>query len=277
MNTSNTIYYTLITGASSGIGKAMAYEAARRGHNLVLVALPDSKLDLVASTLKIKYQILVECIEIDLCDVNTPLEIFQTCKVNRWEVNTLVNNAGIGTEGVFVLEDTIQIEKLIALNITSLTLLTRYFLPDMVRNKQGSIINISSFSGFHPFPFKATYGASKAYVLSFSQALRQELENTNVKVSVVCPGGVITNSDVLSRIKDKGTLARLGTILPRHVAIEAYNGIQKGKSIIIPGAFTKFTYLVSLIMPKYYRLKIIGGIFGKHHQMKVIAPKETIH
>jgi uncharacterized protein len=270
-------YYTLITGASAGIGKAMAYEAARRGQNLVLIALPNSKLDLVAASLKIQYQISVECIEIDLCDINAPLEIFQICKVNRWEISILINNAGIGTEGVFFLEESDQIEKLIALNITSLTLLTRYFLPDMVRNKKGHILNVSSFSGFHPFPYKATYGASKAYVLSLSQALRSELKKTNIKVSVVCPGGVITNSAVLERIKTKGTLARLGTLLPRHVAREAFEGLFNGKSIIIPGVFTKFTYLVSLLMPKYYRLKVIGGIFGKDHKLKIKLSKEKIH
>lgn len=270
-------FYTLITGASAGIGKALAYEAARRGQNLVLVALTDSRLELVAASIKLQYQVQVHFIEVDLCEKDAALEVYETCKVNRWHVNALINNAGVGAEGAFAQENESHILSLLMLNITSLTMITRYFLPEMVERESGYILNMSSFAGILPFPFKAAYGASKSYVLSFSQALREELKNTPIKVCVVCPGGVITNAEVLARIKTKGIIARLNCLLPRDVARNAFHGLDRNKDMVIPGTFNKFIYLLAIVLPKRARLFLVSNIFGKTHKNWFKTRKEKIY
>ena len=183
--------WAVITGASQGIGRAMAAEAARRGLNLLLIALPDTGLPAVADELSCLYDVESEFWEIDLAGNTAIAEFVEYVRVSRRTVELLINNAGIGGTAPFAGQNPERLASMIDVNVGALTVLTRLLLPHLVGQGEAHILNVASLAGWYPTPGMSVYAATKASVISLSLALRDELENTGVSVSVLCPSGVV--------------------------------------------------------------------------------------
>ncbi|MDO1451547.1 SDR family oxidoreductase [Rhodocytophaga aerolata] len=184
---------TLITGATSGIGEALAYQLAGRKHNLLLIARNKQKLKKLCEELAAKNSIEAQYIVADLSEYNAPRYIFEEINKRNLSVNVLVNNAGIGSSGEFVKNDFQSDLDMLQLNNASLVALCQLFLPEMVKRKSGTLINVGSLASFFPSPYMAVYAASKAFVRSFTEALTEECKPYGIHVMLFCPGFTSTN------------------------------------------------------------------------------------
>src|ERR1041385_2774770 len=225
----------LITGASGGIGYEFAKLFARDHYNLVLVARSGDKLTKLADDLQKQYDILVKTIALDLGAAVSPQFLCDQLKREGVVIDILVNNAGYGNFGEFAkmpIEDALG---QINLNITALTGLTRLFVPAMVERHSGKIMNVASTAGFQPGPLMAVYYATKAYVISFTEALANELKRSGVTVTCFCPGA--TETGFASRAgNDKTRLfQKFGAMNVKTVAAQGYRGLMKGKTLVIAG------------------------------------------
>ena len=178
----------LITGASSGIGKETAFEYAKNNYNLVLVARRQDRLEAIKFEIENKYNVTVIEVAMDLTNINSANELFKSVSKQNIKIDVLINNAGFGQYGDFLNTDAHKDEEMLLLNMLTLTKLSRFFGSEMVKNGGGNIINIASTAAFQPVPGLATYSASKAHVMSFSEAIAYELKDKNVIVTSICPG-----------------------------------------------------------------------------------------
>lgn len=183
----------LITGASSGIGKSFAYLLASKGANLVLVARSKSKMDEIAKEAEDKYQVKAHVLQKDLSKPESAKSLYDEIKAKQINIDLLINNAGFGKWGRFESFLVKEYQEMIQLNITSLTELCYYFIEDFKEKEESGIINVGSTASFLPIPYSGVYGATKSYVLSFTEALVGELENTSINVFCLCPGGTESN------------------------------------------------------------------------------------
>lgn len=261
MKTKST-YYTLITGASAGIGKQIAFECASKGFNILLVSLPETGLDELAKEIKGKYPVDVKYIDIDLTKNKAPQQVFNYAQKNEIEVNILVNNAGLGFNGKFENLTTDLLDQMILLNIRASTLLTFLFLPGMKKLEKAYILNISSFGAFVPLPYKCVYAATKTYLLFLTQALNLELKNTNVQVTSIHPSGV-SSERAIDNIQKSSLIARISTLSPRDVAKLSLKNMLAGKTFLVPGIVTKFYYFLGNVLPHGLVLRLIGQVFRK--------------
>lgn len=253
--------YALITGSSSGIGKALAEELAERGYNLILIALPDSGLCKVAETLKTTYSIKVQTLAIDLTENDAPQKVKDFCRANNLAVNVLVNNAGIGHEGLFTASPLPFIVNMLQLNMVALTSLTHLFIPELRLHRQSYILNVGSMASFRPMPYKCVYTATKSYVFYFTRALREELRDSSIRVSVLCPGPVITNPEVEARTNNKGFFSDRMLMKPHQVAEKALKDMFNNKPVIVPGIMNRALLLLEKGMPRSIPVKIIAKLF----------------
>jgi short-subunit dehydrogenase len=253
--------YSLITGASAGIGRALAYECARRKMNLILVALPDTGLEELAIQLRKKYGIIAEYFEVDLRDSDAPQKLFNWCESKGFRVNMLINNAGIGHSGRLEKHTLENIADMIDLNIRSLVLLTRLFIPELKKHKHSYILNMASLGGYKPVPYKSVYSATKTYVYNFTRAIHIELKNTSVKVSVCAPGAVTTNPKVIERIRAGGFFARISRLSPQQVASYSIPRLLKGKVVIVPGLLNRTLLVLNSFVPMRLQLKLLDVLF----------------
>lgn len=236
----------LITGASSGIGKEMAKIFAANGHDLVLVARSENKLNELKEELVKEHQIEVLVIAADLLDEAAIDGLAKTIKEKEIEVEYLLNNAGVGYAGVFAESDWEKTEQLIRLNILSLVKMSRLFLPDMLKRNRGTIVNTASALAFGPTACEAVYAASKAFVLSFSQALYEECRGTSVKVLTLCPGATDTNFFKRAHFK----LKFIGMADSVSLAKFAYKKIMRKRPVMVHRLFNKFIGVSSRLLPR---------------------------
>ena len=224
----------LITGASFGIGLELARIFAREGHNLVLVARSADKLRQLASELEKAHGTRSLILATDLTEPGAAAYVLdQTTRANI-RVDVLVNNAGFGQYGFFVDNDLEECLRQIQLNVTTLTHLTRLYLPGMIERKEGRILNVASTAAFQPGPLMAVYFATKAYVLHFSEGLANELEDTGVTVTCLCPGATAT--EFHKRANATGMrLLRMGSMDAHTVAEDGYRALMAGKPVVISG------------------------------------------
>jgi len=255
--------FTLVTGASSGIGKEIAWYCGSIGMNLILVSLPDEKLDQVALEIAEKHGIQTFYYETDLTNPDSPQEIFSWTRIKGLEVNILINNAGVAGASVFENSDIQYIDMRIMLNIRALVMLSRLFLPVLKTHQSSYILNVGSMAGFFPIPYKCLYSASKAFVLYFSKALRRELKGTGVSVSVLCPNGVRTNSTTNARINSHGRIGRLTELSVGQVAKKGIDGMLRHQLVIIPGKINYFLLLINRLLPTSIQQKILSREFMK--------------
>ncbi len=239
----------LITGASGGIGKELAKLFAKDGHDLVLVARDEKTLEIVSDELSNEFGISTMIIPKDLSSPSAPDEIFDELKKNSIVIDALVNNAGFGSYGAFIKTDLKTSLEMIQVNVTALTHLTRLFAPEMVKNGKGKILNIASLAAFPPGPYMNVYYSTKAYVLSFSVALNEELKGTGVSVTTLCPGPTDTNFQKRIGLTSAETFS-IKSMSAQKVALIGYKGLKKGKLIILPGFVNKLTAFALRFIPK---------------------------
>lgn len=270
--------YTLITGASEGFGRALAMECASRKMNLILVALPDSKLHILAKTLIQKYAIDVIAIEKDLSIEENCTMLYKQVEELKLPVNMLINNVGISST-MFFSEGSIGFyQKQVQLNVVATTLLTSLFLDMLKTNKPSHILNVGSLSCFFYLAKKQVYGATKSYIYSFSKSLRGELSDEGVNVSVICPGGMNTNETIIKTNKANNWLARQSIMNPEDVAPIAIKGLLNRKEIIIPGRMNKLFLLIDKLLPSFLIKMIANNHVNKFKSYSVgIKPaNETV-
>ncbi len=252
----------LITGASGGIGKEFANIFAKEKYNLVLVARSRNKLQEIAKELEDKHKITITVVETDLSKQGTPKQLYNTIKSKNIEINILINNAGFGDYGKFVNGDLEKYIKMINLNITALTELTGLFIKDMLKRNEGRILNVASTASFQPMPNFAVYAATKAYVLSFTEALHYELKGTNVNVSALCPGPTKTGFEKTANV-GKSKLFNSGVMNAKTVAVIGFEQFMKNKMTIITGLRNKLLAFASNTSPSRNVLVAISGFISK--------------
>ncbi|WP_372651971.1 SDR family NAD(P)-dependent oxidoreductase [Draconibacterium sp.] len=250
----------LITGASTGIGRELAHIHAEKGGDLVIVARNNDKLEALKTELETKHSIKVFVIAKDLGLPKSPKEVYDEINKAGIEIEILINNAGFGGVGVFHELDYEQHMAMINLNVTSLTAMTRLFLPDFVARNSGKILNTSSTASLMPGPLQAVYFATKAYVTSFSNALSAELADTNVTVTNLMPGATETEFGASSGM-DKTAMFKK-TASARKVAEAGYKAMLKGKIDVVSGLTTAQKIMISGIpfMPKKLLLKTVKSM-----------------
>ena len=242
--------YTLITGASQGMGLHMAEECASLNRNVLLVSLPGENLQKLSIDIKEKYSVQSAYFEIDLTEKNSAKNIFNWVHKNNYSIDFLINNAGFGGVGSFEDYSIEYIEKMIDLNIKATTNLTHYFIPDLKNNSPSFILNNASMIANFPCPYKSIYAASKVYVKYFTEALKVELEVYDISVSLLQPGATPTNEVVKNQINKGGFFARLSVTEANKVAKKAVRDTLNGKSIIIPGWKNRMSLRFLRIVPK---------------------------
>jgi uncharacterized protein len=251
-----TVKYTLITGASCGLGKDLATECAKRGRNLILTALPGEQVEELGKNLEIKFGITVKTYEADLTKTDEIKMLAQTIS-QLYEVDMLINNAGLGGAKPFLEASPEYIGEMVLLNTYALVLLTRLLLPNLKKQGEAYILNIASMASFSPMPYKTVYPATKAFVYSFSRGLDAELKGTGISVSVAHPGGMKTNSEVTQRIENHNWLVQTTTLSSQKVAEICITRLLKKRKLIIPGFFNKVSWLLLKIVPLWLRLSMM--------------------
>jgi uncharacterized protein len=247
----------LITGASGGIGLELAKIHASKGDDLVLVARSKDKLDALKAELESKFKVSVYVIKKDLSKENSAQEVFEETEKQALNIDYLINNAGFGDYGSFIETDGNKEQQMLQLNISSLTHFSKLYLPEMVKRKNGKVMNVASTAAFQPGPFMAVYFATKAYVLSFSEAINEELKGTGVTVTALCPGP--TESGFISvaamsespLVKDRKLPSSLS------VAEFAYRAMMKGKAVAVHGLLNKILACSVRFTPRFLVVKII--------------------
>jgi short-subunit dehydrogenase len=228
MNDSET--YALITGASGGIGRELAEILAKNGRNLVLISRRENVMKAISNDLEKRYHIKVFTIPCDLSQKETPKFIYEWCKEKNIIIDTVVNDAGRGLFGDFSKLDIEKQMNMIELNVSSLVKMNYYFIPELLKLPKAYILNVASIAALYPLPFYSVYGATKAFVLSFTEALRYELSNSNISVCCLCPGDTDTDFFINAGNKNK----KNSMVSPSLVADVAVNSLLKNESVIFP-------------------------------------------
>lgn len=260
MEQTNSQIYSLVTGASKGLGKAYAMELAERGKNLVLVSLPGEGLERLASKLS-SGGIHATFYETDLTRKNNVMEL--THWVNQmYDLELLVNNAGMGGSANFLDVDPEDLDAIIQLNVRATTLLIHRLLPNLMRREKAYVLNIASLAALSPIAYKTVYPASKAFVHSFTLGLQQEYSGTGVSFSVVHPGPMKTNGEVSRRIDDQGLMAKVLQLEPSVVAKLSLAKMYREEKVIKLDLVHKISLLL-LKLPTRFKLKILSRIFRR--------------
>ena len=254
----------LITGASSGIGESLAHMFAQAGHDLVLVARSAAKLEELAEQLAVEHGVKVWAEPCDLAAPEAAAKLAATLRRKRRPIDVLVNNAGVLSQGPFAAMKASTHHQMIDLNVTGLTALIAEFVPAMVERGKGRVLNVASIAAFQPVPTLATYAATKAYVLSLTESLAEELKGTGVTITALCPG--VTATNMLTKASSAN--ARLGQ-LPGFligdvddVARQGFEACMKGDVICVPGVVNRAAMIASRSTPKWL-VRRIGGVIGR--------------
>jgi uncharacterized protein len=256
---------TLITGASSGIGEVFARKLAARGHNLLLIARSEDKLITLCNEVGRIKSTHAQYVAMDLSEPDAPARLFEETQKRGLEIDFLINNAGFGSMGDFAKLDIERELDMIDLNVRSLVELTHRFLAPMRERKGGSIINVASTAGFQPVPFMATYAATKAFVLSFSESLWEENRAHGVKVMALCPG--VTDTNFFSASRMQRPPARVAQT-PEAVVDAALRGLARGKSSVISGWTNLFMVEAERAVPRSLVLRIAGTMLRSQQGKK---------
>lgn len=229
----------LITGASSGIGLELVRLFARDGWNVVLVARSEGKLREIAASVEKDLGVIATVMAADLAQPESPSRVAKQLREEGIEIDALVNNAGYGVGGVFMETDLKTELEMIQVNIAALTELTKLFLPAMVARRSGHILNVASTAAFQPGPLMAVYYATKAYVLSFSEAIADEVRESGVTVTALCPGPTETGFAAAAKMETSRLFKLFKPATPADVARAGYEGMKHGRRVVIPGMRNK--------------------------------------
>lgn len=264
MEKSNT-KIALVTGAASGLGFELALLLAKDGYSLILIDIDAIKLEQAKSNILKRYQVNVILIIKDLSRVNIAKEIYDAIKNTK--IDVVINNAGFGLFGTFYDTDWERESQMLHLHILTTTHLIKLILPDMIERGSGKILNLSSLAAFQPGPLMALYYASKAYLLSFSEAISNELKGTGVTVTVLCPGPTKTSfQEVVSEGSHENKIA-FNMACAEEVAAYGYRAMQKGKVVAIPGFLNKCLSVLPRILTRNRTTKIVRKIQDKNRDV----------
>jgi hypothetical protein len=249
----------LITGASSGIGRELARCFADGGADLVLVARREEALRTVADELESEHGITARVMPSDLAKPDAPQALFDQCAAEGITVDVVVNNAGFGARGPVAELDTQRQVDMVQVNVTALTHLTRLFLPSMLDRGHGGVLNVASTAAFQPGPNMSVYYATKAYVLSFTEGLAEEVRGTGVHVTCLAPGATDTEFVDRADMEDT-TLFKLGAMTPDDVARAGYEGFRSNTTLVVPGALNKLTAASVRFIPRTVARRIAQSL-----------------
>jgi short-subunit dehydrogenase len=247
----------LITGASQGIGYAIAKELAKRSFDLYLVSLPGQNLENLALDLSREFNVRINFMEANLDQKENCQKIFDDIKGRHIPVNMLVNNAGIGSAGIFEVFPEAFYEKQLNLNINAVVYLTRLFLPLLQQQPVSWLLNVSSLGAFFHMPHKEVYIASKSFILSFTKSLQNRFRGTGLNISVLCPGPVNTNPRLHEANSRLTGMAKKTVLSAEEVARIAIKELLAGKEVIIPGRLNRFLLTINRIVPAFIRNHLI--------------------
>lgn len=246
----------LITGATSGIGRELTKLFAADNYDLILIARNKDELVNFAKELQGKHDIFIKVIAKDLSKPDAAKEIYKELEKESLTVDVLINSAGFGTAGNFWEIDVEEETNEITLNVLSLTMLTKFLLPNMVKQKSGKILNIASVAAFFPGPLMSVYYGTKAYVLSFSEGIREELRGTGVSVTVLAPPPLNTGFAKRAQVKNKHSFDN-AKMTAEQVAQIGYEALMAGKDLIVPGWLNKIESLASRLAPYTLSARVI--------------------
>lgn len=250
----------LITGASSGFGKEFATIFAKDGYNLVLVARSTDKLEKIKSQLEMLYGVDVFVVTLDLSAQNAADFLFAYTQKKGLDIDVLVNNAGFGALGSFAHSDLAKQQDMINLNVLTLTKLCHLYLPYMLEKGDGKILNVASIAGFAPGPGMSVYYATKAFVLSFSDALATELKGTGVTVTALCPGPVNTGFAAAAGFKHSILFSNKPDGKAAQVSRYGYNAMKKGKAVALPDMLCKLGAFAVRLAPRAVAKNVIYAV-----------------
>ncbi len=253
--------FTLITGASSGIGLEFANQLAAKDKNLILVARSTDKLKKIKKDLESEFEIEVKIYTADLSDLTEIDTFFKKIEKEDLTIETLINNAGFGTHGEFIKNDISKEINMINLNISSLVKMTHLFLPKLKKIK-GQILNVASTAAFQPIPNMACYAATKSFVLSFSQAIREELKGTGISVTTLCPGATKTAFFEEAKMDTtKGAFARTMMTVEEVVKM-GIEALEKRKDVVVPGISNSLGTVFAKMLPSAVSASVAKKIMG---------------
>jgi uncharacterized protein len=262
----------LVTGASQGLGRALAEECATRGMNLFLIALPDGGLPEVARRIGAGHGVTVEWLELDLTREDAPDRVLEALDRTGFPVDLLVNNAGIGTIGTFAESPLEGHESVMRLNMLALARITHRLIPGLSRRRSPYILNVSSLGAFFPMISLPIYSATKSFVLTFSLALREELRG-GIGVGTLCPN-TIRNDRATNEYVDKlPFFCRWACLYPGQIAKSGMTGLLRGRAIIVPGLMNRFLRLVGPLVPRTLVTGLIRRLWGGFSA----EPKDAVH
>jgi short-subunit dehydrogenase len=253
----------LITGASNGIGYELAKVHAGKGDNLILVARNKNKLDELKIELEKQFKITVYTIGKDLSTINAAQEVYDELKQKNIVIDYLINNAGFGDYGFLIETDWNKELQMINLNITTLTHFTKLFLKDMVKKGSGKIMNVASIAAFLPGPTMAIYYASKAYVLSFSEAIDNEVRDKGVTVTTLCPGPTDSGFLEAAALQDSKLFKGKKIATSKEVAEYGYKAMMQGKTVAIHGLMNRIMANAVRFIPRSILVKAVRSIQAK--------------
>ena len=254
--------WVLVTGASSGIGAELARIYAAQGHSVVVVARREDKLSALADELR-RSGVEVHVIAMDLSLQESPRQLFSTVQEMGVHVDVLVNNAGFTHHGPFADMSSSAVIDMVQLNMSTIAALSHHFVGPMVAAGAGRILNVSSITAFQPVPGFALYAAGKAFVLSFTEALSEELKGTGVSVTALCPG--LTDTEMVEEVQHDGALPSIPSFLisdVKGVAQEGYDAARRQEVVRIPGLANQMTALWVRSQPRWL-VRTLGGLFGR--------------
>jgi len=240
----------LITGATSGIGYELSKLFAQDGYNLVINARHEQDLNEVADELEEAFGISIAVIAKDLSEPGAPDEIFLSLQDQSIKIDALVNNAGFGLYGSFAETDLSTEQAMMQVNMVALTHMTKLFLGHMLEQNEGGILNVASIASFQPGPMMAVYYASKAYVLSFSEALSSELSGSSVTVTALCPGPTATDFQERADLDTDRWLTLMKMMEAENVARAGYRALKKGRAVVVPGLMNKLIVFFERFIPR---------------------------
>lgn len=255
--------FTLITGASSGIGYELAKVFAREQHNLILSARSTEKLQELKNQLQAQYKVQVEVLTFDLSQVGSAQKLFEKVDTLGLTIDILVNNAGVGTHGNFADTDLQKTQSMIHLNIVSLTELTKLFLPAMLAKKSGRILNVASVASFQPGPLMSVYYATKAYVLFFSEGLFEEVKNFGITVTALCPGPTASGFQASANMENMALFDKLKIPTSATVAEYGYQAMMAGKAVAVEGFANKLFPFVVRFFPRFMVRQVVMKVQQK--------------
>lgn len=255
--------FALITAGSSGIGAAFAEELASRGHNLLIVALPDEILHSYSEKIQERHGVICHTLGLDLSEENAPAEIEKWVTSNGFSINILINNAGIGSKEIFENLPPEFYRKQLMVNVVNTTIITRVLLGNLKKSGPSYILNMGSLGGFFCIPEKVSYVASKAFIHSFSNSLRCELKGSGIKVALVCPGGVTSNPNSTQIISEMKGLARKSVLNPEKLARVTIDRMFRNETTIIPGLLNQSFLHASRFVPPFLKSLVINRQFER--------------